>query len=322
MAKSVFPLEFPFSRAVSEPSRDALSGRYVVGAMMTPSHAPFGERLAASCRVHGLPLALYEVPVVHRSISVRGADDLRFTKANFIHFLQERYGCAVLYLDVDCVIARRPARVDELLAAQVDFAIFNWLGEEHTEAYIPQDIVQRDGHGQRTIQNRFYRFSHSVDLLSDTQLLCSGAVQWYAHSDAARLLLKTWHEVIQRAPGSADDKCLDLAFNNYPTDVSPLKATWLEKRYARYAWWIYEQPVIDHPDFPSSGKGFAPLDELDGKCRIHEDLVRESAVNYVFPKDCLIDVSTRTLIRSYSGIWRAVGTVSVPLWLSMPSEPV
>lgn len=316
----MIPLEFPFSRAVVEPSSDALSGRYVIGAMMTSSHTNLGERLAASCRAHSLPLALFHVPSVHRSISAKGADDPRFTKANFIRFLQVRYGCAILYLDVDCVITQQPRRIDELLAAQVDFAIFNWLAEEHTEAYIPQAIVQRDGHVQRTIQNRFYRFSHSIDLLSDTQLLCSGAVQWYANSDAARLLLTAWHAVIQRAPGSADDKCLDLAFNNYPADAPPLKAAWLEKSYARYAWWIYERPVIDHPDFPSPGKGFAPLDELDGKCRIHENLVRESNVNYIFPKDCLIDVSTRTLIRSYNGVWRAAGTVSVPLWLSMPSE--
>ena len=141
---------------MSEPRADIDTARYVVGAMMTPSHAHFGERLAVSCRAHSLPLALIAVPSVHRSISKDGSDDLRLTKANFVQFLMDRYRCPILYVDADCVIAEPPTHIDELLATQVDFAIFNWLAEEHTEAYIPAKITVQDERGQRMICDRYY----------------------------------------------------------------------------------------------------------------------------------------------------------------------
>jgi len=311
----VFPLEFPYLRAVLDPRGATGHPGYIVGAMMTPSHAPFGERLLASCRVHSLPLALFEVPSIHRSISPKGTDDLRYTKANFVHFLLRRYGCPVLYLDVDCKVAEQPTRIEALRCQEVDFAIFNWLAEEHTEAYIRTDITLRHGEVELRTRDRFYRFSHSIDLMSQTQLLCSGPVQWYNLTDAALGLLGRWHEVIERSPGSPDDKCLDLAFNNAPQRGSPLKSVWLEKRYARYAWWIYERPVIDHPEFPDLGRCFAPLEEMDGKPRIHMASLLERKVNYVFPKDCLIDTETRTLFRLHRGSWCEAGRFSTPLWL-------
>ena len=309
---SVDPASF---RAVSDPRPGMTAAPYVVGAMMTPSHARFGERLSASCRAHSLPLALFEVPLVHRSISPLGAEDLRYTKANFVQFLLERYQCPVLYMDVDCVVAQQPTCVDDLLAEQVDFAIFNWLAEEHTESYIRADIAVRDGLGERATHDRFYRFSHSIDWMSQTQLLGSGAVQWYHNTDAARKLLEHWQGVIELSPCSADDKCLDLAFNNYPSHDPQLTAAWLDKSYARYAWWIYQRPVIDHPEFPYSGEGFTPLGELAGKPRIRLNELQRRTVDYVFPKDCLIDTHTRTLLRLEGGRWRPTGTVAVPLWL-------
>jgi len=35
----------------------------------------------------------------------------------------------------------------------------------------------------------------------------------------------------------------------------------------------------------------------------------------VFPKDCLIDTQTRTLLRLSSQGWRPVGPFATPLWL-------
>ncbi len=282
--------------------------------MMTPSHARFGARLAESCYRHSLPLALFEVPTVHRSISLQGSDDLRYTKANFVHFLLTRYGRPVLYVDVDCVIAQPPVHIREILFAQNDFAIFNWLTETHTEAYVPADLSRWEVFARADRPGRFYRFSHSIDVSTDSQLLCSGAVQWYNTTTAAALLLENWQAAIERAPRSADDKCLDFAFNNFP-EQTPLKAAWLDKHYARYAWWIYAQPVIDHPQMPFSGEGFVPLVELDGKPRIHQKALRPHSVSHVFPKDCLIDTETRTLMRLRDGAWHTVARFTTPLWL-------
>ncbi len=311
----MFALEPPSARAVVEPRPALHPARYVVGAMMTSSHARFGERLAESCRTHSLPLALFEVPTVHRSISVKGSDDPRYTKSRFIRFLLDRFERPVLYLDVDCVVAQHPALIDDLLRARVDFAIFNWLAEEHTEAYVRAEMTVEDGSARRVLRDRFYRFSHSIDSLCDRQLLCSGAVQWWNRTPPAISLLEQWQRVIERSPRSADDKCLDHAFNNHPSAAAHLRAAWLPKGYARYAWWIYERPVIDHPEIPASVHGFAPLDELDGKRRIYPQYLKEPQVAYVFPKDCLIDTQTRTLLRLSAQGWRTVAPFSTPVWL-------
>jgi len=307
--------EPPPVRAVLEPGPDVEDAPYVIGAMMTASHARFGARLSDSCRAQSLPLALYEVPAVHRSISVKGTDDLRYTKPSFIRYLLDRFERPVLYLDADCVVVQRPARIDELLAAQVDFAIFNWLAEEHTEAYVRAEVAAPDSPTPRVSGGRFYRFSHSIDSMSDTQLLCSGAVQWWNRTAPAMALLEQWQRVIGRASGCADDKCLDYAFNNYPPGEGPLRAAWLDKSHARYGWWIYQRPVIDHPEVPAPSTGFVPLDELDGKRRIYPQLLRQHEVAYVFPRECLIDTQTRTLLRLSSRGWHPVGPFSTPLWL-------
>jgi hypothetical protein len=283
--------------------------------MMTPSHARFGVRLADSCRARSLPLALFEVPTVHRSISVKGSDDPRYTKSHFIRFLLDRFERPVLYLDVDCVVAQHPARIDELLEARVDFAIFNWYAEEHTEAYVPTEVTLQDGAARRVTSNRFYRFSHSIDTRCERQLFCSGAVQWWNRTAPAVTLLEQWQRTIERSPGSADDHCLDLAFNNYPAGAAHLRSAWLPKAYARYAWWIYERPVIDHPQIPAPVDGFAPLLELDGQRRIYTQHLRRAEVEHVFPKDCLIDTRTRTMLRLGDQGWRAVAPFSTPLWL-------
>ena len=102
---------------------------------------------------------------------------MRYTKANFVQFLLERYQRPVLYMDADCVVAQPPTRVDEWLARNVDFAIFNWLAEEHTESYVRADIKVQDGPVERFVPDRFYRFSHSIDLISQTQC-CSAAARF------------------------------------------------------------------------------------------------------------------------------------------------
>lgn len=313
---AMFPADIPGLRVLSEPYAAAAAAGYVVGAMRTPSHAQLGDRLTASCRAHGLPLALYEVPCVHQSIDPRGSAELPYTKANFVRFLLERHQCPVLYLDADCVFAERPALVDELLATRTDFAIFNWLAEEHTEAYVRAQIALEQGLEPGTRFDQLYRFSHSIDWLCPTQLLASGAVQWYANSAAAKELLSLWQGVIERSPRRADDKCLDFAFNHYPASSPTLTAAWLGKAYARYAWWIYERPVIDHPEFPSLGEGFEPFVTLDGKPRIDPIKLLPQRVSYAFPKECLLDTHSRLMYRLEAGTWRVVGTIDTPLWLS------
>jgi hypothetical protein len=258
---------------------------------------------------------LYQVPTIHQSINPRGSAEPSLTKANFIHHLLEAHDKPVLYVDVDCVLTDAPVKIAELIHDGYDFAIYNWLADEHTESYKPFEINLRLGNKTQTFADRFYRFSHSIDYYAVDQLICSGAVQLYNNTDAARALLKRWQRVISAYPRSEDDKCLDYAFNNPAPDIAALKTAWLEKSYARIAWWIYERPVINHPDIPSGGNDFEQIQDPSGACIFYKERAELRRVLYYFPKDCLIDTENLILVRIQGGQLTPWRPVTHKLWL-------
>ena len=203
-----FPLPFEFQRSVLRGDKNA---PYIICAMFTEDYAHKAERLAASCEKFGLPCILYQVPKVHRSISVRGADDLSYTKPNFIYNLLLVHAKPVLYVDADCELASYPELIGRLVESGSDFAIYNWFADDHTDKLVPVSIAGGDG----PTGNRFYRVVGGFRAAySKKQLSCSGCTQFYRNSVPARGLLKRWQYAIAAFPGSADDHCLDFAFNN------------------------------------------------------------------------------------------------------------
>lgn len=54
------------------------------------------------------------------------------------------------------------------------------------------------------------------------------------------------------------------------------------------------------------------IGSADDKCLDH---AFKPEVAYVFPKDCLIDTHSRTLLRLSNQVWRPVARFSIPLWL-------
>ena len=184
---------------------------YVIVGMFTDHYRAEAERLAASCERFGLAYDLHAVPTVHHSISARGTDDLSFTKANFIRHMLAAHVKPVLYMDVDCEILSPPVLIDELVRSRHDFAIYNWCADASNEFYMP---IELGGNGAPETGKRYYRPAGSVLWQSDKQLLCSGCVQFYRPSLAARALLKKWHQTIASMDGCADDMVLDFTFNN------------------------------------------------------------------------------------------------------------
>jgi hypothetical protein len=271
---------------------------FLVAAMYTPGYRAQASRLEASLRSLGLAHVLFEVPQVHRSISRLGGADPVFTKSAFIRYLLDRYQRPILYVDADIVFRTLPARIAEIVAAGKDFAIYNWLADPHTDAFKALRVNPSSPAGP--IQTaRYLGFSHSIDHYDPEQILCSGATQLYGNTSAARALLHAWAVVIDQQPGVADDHCLDCAFNNGLAGT-PVSASWLGKDYARYAWWIYVKPVIDHPDPPASGKNFAPLAESLGRPRIHLDRLTIRKDAPLIPRNCIIDVERRLLCQAVS----------------------
>jgi hypothetical protein len=308
---SRLPLPFPSLRMIS----GGMAGPFIVGSMFTASHSEQAARLAASCEAFSLPYVLYEVPAVHASISVRGGSDLSFTKANLIHHLLRIHKRPVLYLDVDCEFVSSPDLITELVHSGCDFAIYNWLADEYTDRFYPVEPTLTD---PPTVKRRFFRYTGSIDLYSTTQLLCSGLVQFYGNTMAARGLLSRWHRTVAAFPGCADDQCLDFTYNNLGRDSWPywfLKARWLPKAYARIAFWIYAQPIINHRDFPAPNSDFIAINDPNGrKIRYPSLMERRNAIQRI-PRDCIIDTEQRLVCKLIDGKLVPVGRTDETFWL-------
>ena len=81
-----------------------------------------------------------------------------------------------------------------------------------------------------------------------------------------------WQYVIESNNGAADDYCLDFSFNNFfELYDKNIKYYWLPKSYARYAWWIFDQPIIDHPQIPNTTTKWNEVTDQNGRKRYYED---------------------------------------------------
>jgi hypothetical protein len=164
--------------------------------------------------------------------------------------------------------------------------------------------------------NQLYEFSHSIDFLSDDQLICSGAVQFWSNSIASYNLLKFWQFVITSNPSSADDCCLDLAFNNYCSlYTNEINFLSLPKSYARYAWWIFDQPVIDHPDFPNSNNIWREPENLIFKRYNYDTLIKYEFKNTHNRFHGVIDTVNKSNIFSNQIGERNVSQISSDFWI-------
>jgi hypothetical protein len=203
------------------------SGRdwpFTVAAMFTADVIAFAERLKASLELFGLNYALYQVPTVHRSISLRGSDDLNFCKPTFIEQMLRTHVTPILYVDADTVVCAPPHKIARMSRRRgPEFAIYNWLADDANAAYRAIAFAGSD--------SRFYRFSHSIDRFDPQQLVASGAVQFYTKN--ALPLLRAWRATIGKHPNVDDDKSLNFTFN-LALGRNSVRAEWLGKNYCRY----------------------------------------------------------------------------------------
>ena len=283
-------------------SRENLGMPYIVCAMFTGDYRDKAERLRASLEPYNIEYALYEVPAVHRSIVPRGTGDLSLAKPVFIRHVLDHFQKPVLYVDADVCFQGDPA----LFASfQPDFAIFNWLASDTTDAWVPMREQ-----GAANAPGRYYAFSFAVDPWSKSQMFCSGCVQWWTPD--ARALLNRWQDVIAAHPRAQDDHCLDVAFNFRETDN--LRFEWLAQEYARYAFWIFSKPVIDHPEFPAPISG--GFESIPGERAITSQLDFNTPKEPPLPRTVVIDTQTGTLLaKNPAGQYAPRGRLQKPLYL-------
>jgi hypothetical protein len=283
-------------------------GSYVIGAMFSAEYRAQAERLAASCEKFGCQYELHEVPAVHNSISDHGTENLAYTKPNFIRHLLVRHWKPVLYVDADCEFLSQPDLIDELVKSRRDFAIYNHCADKFNARFKPIELG-----GDAT---RFYQLYGSIDWYSNDQLVCSGLVQFYGYSIAARALLNAWHRTIATHKGCADDEALDFTFNNlakYSLQRLLLRVYWLPKRYARVAYWIYVNPVINHAEFPSDGT-FNPINHPVRK-RFYSRKAQRRYGAGTLPRNCIIDTQQGLICKLVDGLPVSIGETKGSFWL-------
>jgi hypothetical protein len=269
--------------------------RFLVASMYTSDYRDLAERLRASLHAVGLTSELHETPIIDDSISLRGTRNPAYTKANFIRSMLDRHRIPILYLDCDCVMRDTPRRIESLVADAVDFSIYNWLADEHTDAFVPLAAGPSAEPGAASAP-RFFQFSHSIDGFAPEQLLCSGAAQFYAPTEAARGLLVAWADAINAHPGVPDDECLDFAFNLRSSGRRKPHSAWLDKGYARYLFWVYVKPIIDHPQLPFM-KARNSIKSVTGAPRWKPQLAELRVGGRLFPRDGLIDSVEKVILR-------------------------
>ena len=187
-----------------------------------------------------------------------------------------------------------------------------WLSA--TDAYVPVDILLNG----TQFKDRFYRFSHSIDVLDPTQLITSGAVQF--HGLRTQPLLQGWLDTVARFPNVDDDQLLDYAYNLL-IDKGLIRASWLGKEYCRLPWWIHVRPVIDHPQLPGRGDPGRRFQTAVGHYNFRTESIRIGPAQGPFPRDCLIDTWEKRLLRIEGGSPSAptsisvVGSFATPLWI-------
>jgi len=283
----------------------------------TESYREKAERLRQSLAKHGLPHALFLIPAIHCSVTPSGSQELRYSKPALIAKLLTSLKRPLVYLDCDLVVEQGPILFDELKRDAVDFAILNWAMLEVTDGWLPVPLEER-----RKLQaesRNLYAFGVATEWHSDSQLICSGAVQFWRPTPMTLHLLQRWQETIRRFPGVVDDVCLDYTFNNASAaERRGLRPAWLPKTYCRYPWWLFDQPVINHPQLPYNGEAWKKLTAADGTLRFYPDqgsrrIVSSELQRYL--RECLIDIDRRELYRlEKDNQWVLVARFQGPLW--------
>lgn len=286
---------------------------FLVCSFYTKNYESQANRLAESLEALKIPHQLYEAPTVHQSISPKGSADIAYTKGNVILNLLAVHNLPILYIDADCEVLKPLNLFSKLVKKKNDFAIFNWLSEEENTAYGPTPIPD-----PRCDQRRYYSLCNKIDFKSNDQLICSGASQFWANTSASKDLLAAWNSTISENPLMPDDKSLDFTFNNkLSRSHKLLKPHWLEKKYARYPMWIFDSPIINHPNFPTDNSQIAPSDfnNTKGKKHFYSENLKMKVNTLKIPDGHLLDSHTGDILIPSPYGFTKVGSIDQKLYL-------
>ena len=290
---------------------DHAGSDYLFCGMFTDSYRDMARRLAQSLESLDISHALFQVPFVHSSTTPKGENNAIYAKANFILHVLEQTQRPILYVDCDCVVLKYPNLINKIISDGCDFAIFNWLTSERSDAYVPYPLPLVGSE-----LKRYYGYSHQYDLLSNEQLICSGAVQLWGQTDSAKHLLSGWLETVQKYPRAPDDESLDFTFNNDLSHLhKTLKPYWLPKGYVRYPFWIFDEPIIKHPDFPLVSHEWKAIEDVAGRKRCYLSRMQRKEKKYYIKPDYFLDTDTGDILHQVDARFMKAGKVVEKYWL-------
>jgi hypothetical protein len=126
--------------------------------------------------------------------------------------------------------------------------------------------------------------------------------------------LARWNAAIDKNPNAADDICLDFSYNNY-FDKGMMKSYWLPKSYARYAFWIFDKPIINHPDLPHVGSQFQELKLNQGEFLVDEGFFQRRAEIFYIQPNTFLDVHKNEIVMFQNGMRLKIAKNNLPFYL-------
>ena len=226
------------------------SQKFLIISFFTKNLESKAKRLSDSLEKLDLNYKIFEIPEIHFSKSMKGTSNLNYCQPKLILDALDEYQMPVLYVDSDIVFVKYPKKIFDLDDQKIDFAIYNWFEDFENDGYKPIQLKIDNQNEDLITTKRFYVYSHSMDFINqkENQLYSSGAVSYLSNSSNSLKFLNKWFDNISLYPKCVDDQTLNYTFNFTYKDKENLKTSWLDKSYCRYNFWIFTDPVIDHPD--------------------------------------------------------------------------
>ena len=222
---------------------------FLIVSFFTQNYKDKADRLINSLNNFNLNYKIFEVPTIHYSKSDKGSNDINYCMPKLIIDMLKQFKVPIIFLDCDLVVMKEPKLFYSLKEKNIDFAIYNWLEDSENDGYLPVKLKINSERGE--IEETYYINSVNVKLLNnpnkERQLFSSGGVAYFSESNSSINVLNEWLENIIKYPKAPDDQLLDHTFNYSSNVRKNLKVEWLDKSYCRVFWWIFSEPIINHP---------------------------------------------------------------------------
>ena len=270
---------------------------FLIISFFTKNFISKAERLADSLDQLNLNYKIFEIPEIHFSKSNKGTSNINYCMPKLILEVFKKSKKPLLYVDSDIVFKKKPELLFSFKQKKIDFAIYNFIEDTDNEGYLPFKVNIKIKN--KIVQKEFFVTKVSVPLVNSSkhekQMLTAGAVAYFANSEPSFNLLKKWLKNVERFPRAVDDQTLDYTFNIEFKKKKELNIYWLPKNYCRYNFWIFTDPVINHPD-ELTHRPEDNFDDITGiKRYVRKNVLKRS--NAKIDKTHLIDIEKKIIFK-------------------------